>query len=401
MPNTPAPLEEMDLSQPPRRPMRVESQIVINNIGPINVLESRVYFKLEISANWKDERLKGQVKDAAEAAARNVWMPKLNVFNREQDMTVSFSPIFLGDNDVCGLDITVDGAVKVQPDLRPFPFDKLQATVIIDGCDDYLHEGEIDLRLPPLDSIHKECFGADSYGAAGQLALKMNPDYDPQSFANEWLLMGVEVEEVASKWSRTYKRVFLRVDLLRQPLNHVYKAGFPIFILDVFNLGAFVTNPIEYNHDRLSYTATISLATAALLLTVGADIPKLPYLTRLDKLIFHAFGIQLITGLGTMAAGMCVRMLGEAWFETILRCDMWLGIVMSILSFIPFILFLLPDMIAFKRRAATGPKSSDTLAIPCTPNGEHGKVCRSKGGNPPPKAALPGASMRPLLASQD
>eukprot|EP00908_Phaeocystis_cordata_P016478 Transcript_27739.p2 GENE.Transcript_27739~~Transcript_27739.p2 ORF type:complete len:165 (-),score=18.80 Transcript_27739:167-661(-) len=129
----------------------------------------------------------------------------------------------------------------------------------------------------------------------------------------------------------------------------------------------------------------MSLATAALLLTVMSNVPSLPYLTQIDKLIFHAFFIQLVTGIETMVLNIAARCgpqpedeLSYQEFQDTLRyIDVGFGLLMCIATMLPFFFSLLPQMIRFKRTLRNGPRSSSGLQIPCTPNGKHGKVCRS------------------------
>ena len=277
----------MDLSRPPREPMEVQTQIVVNDIGPFDMSDGLANIKLEISINWRDDR----VTDAEKAMEDNLWIPKLNVFNRTREMTVLESKLFARDG-ICGYDVTVEGPVTVTvgDGLRTFPFDTLEVEIIVDGCDLYFHEDILDLRIVPEMSLHRECFGPQE---GGQLAVKFNPQYDPIEDLNEWLLTNMTLTENATKWSRTYKRLFLRMSFSRQPFYYLVKIVFVLLMLDLLSLMAFVLDPRESLEGRLSFIATMFLATTAFLFVISSDLPKTTYLNQLDKLIFFSFGVQV------------------------------------------------------------------------------------------------------------
>lgn len=365
---------DVDLSRPPQSPVRAELQVVVNQVGPVDMVASEVRVRLELSVNWKDERL----VSAEDAMARNVWVPRLNVFNRNKDAVVFQSPLFFDPKSkVCGLDITFDGMISVSHDMSNFPFDGIDLKIIVDACDAYLHDGVLDLRVVPIDSFHKECFGDSEDDKNGQYSLKLGPTYDPTSFRNEWFIMGAGVEEVAEKWSRTYQRVFITIRLIRQPMNYIYKVAFPVFVIDFFTMGAFVASPIDEYMVRMTYVATLVIATAALLLTVNAEIPNLPYLTKLDRLMLHAFIIQLWVALLTMAFGVASHphwTISETALDNLHLADFTSFLFTVPLIFAPVYWLIVPPMCAFNRRMSRGPQMSSDLCIPCTDDSSFGKA---------------------------
>jgi len=91
-----------DIAKPPYSPTRVEVQIVLNNIGQIDLIEGTVDLKLEISMNWRDPRIKSSDEAGSNAS---IWRPAINVFNRSPDATVTLPSLFFRDG-VCGYDVT-------------------------------------------------------------------------------------------------------------------------------------------------------------------------------------------------------------------------------------------------------------------------------------------------------
>jgi len=58
----------------------------------------------------------------------------------------------------------------------------------------------------------------------------------------------------------------------------------------------FVMDPIEDFADRINICLTLILAAVAFLYVVGESLPKVPYLTLLDKLMLYAFFFIFLGG---------------------------------------------------------------------------------------------------------
>jgi len=275
---------------------------------------------------------------------------------------------------VCvGYDVTYCGHVTFDPGnaTAKFPFDSADVDVIIDGCDDYLHDGLLDLRVAPEESIHRDCFGPQD---GGQKALKINEQFHPEDL-QEWTLGLLQLKEIETKWSRTYRRLNLRLSLRRNPIYYMVKVVIVVALLNLLATSAFALETVDAGADRLMFSATMFLATTAFLFVVGSELPKTPYLHSLDKWMIIAFIMQFLSALVTAVQLVLIR-LGYSQ-DNFWIMDAASAATSALVTILPLAIFWVPQTI---RATAGSNLTSKQLTLFCQSKLEPYGVCLKSGG---------------------
>lgn len=334
------------LLDPPKEPMTVETQVVVNHLGPFDVKANEAQIKFEISLSWADPREKAKDKE-------DRWTPKLNIFNSLGSPIVVRSPIFYDSSSgACGLDITYEGRVAAHNDrqsLRDFPMDAMEVLVQIDGCDDYGYDGVLDLRAFPENTI--------SPIKQGQAALKFNDQYNPADSLNDWQVVGVRMQEKLTKWSRSYKRIFVQFKVLRNPHAHLRRMVLPLYMLNVLSLAAFLMPSSTEFASRISYILTLFLATTAFLFLIRPDVPNTTFATRMDKLTIHTYLMQFLIGLATIGQKLALKI----HYDSVLQLDKYMGIGCLVCAHWPFAFQWVPTFLLYLKTSSRYRRTNFTL----------------------------------------
>ena len=83
---------------------------------------------------------------------------------------------------------------------------------------------------------------------------------------------------------------------------YVWKVLAIVYLLIVSMFVIFVMDPVEDFADRINICLTLILAAVAFLYVVGEQLPKVPYLTLLDKLLLISFFFIFLGGVETLVA---------------------------------------------------------------------------------------------------
>lgn len=358
-----------DKTKPPFAPTRVEVQIVLNDVGKMDLIEGSLDVQLEISMNWVDPR----IKSATEAADDpTIWRPNLNIFNRCLDAVVTKPTLFFKDG-VCGHDLTYTGKVLFKPGdaIAKFPFDCVKVNILIDGCDDYLHDGVLDLRLAPDESIHKLAFGPQE---GGQKVFKLTEHFDPGQL-EEWTLSHMELKEFQTRWSRTYKRIGLCLVMQRDPTYYFFKIVLVVTLISILAALGLTLDPVKDYAVRLSFAATMFVATTTFLFVIHSDLPKTAHIHAVDKLMLVAFAAQFFTGLITAAQILIMRVSSKTEYFGVM--DTVAGTLVSLLILQPLIKFWIPQVFFMRSKKLT----SEDLSLQCRSRSEPYGVCISVGSS--------------------
>uniref|UniRef100_A0A6S8JGF6 Neurotransmitter-gated ion-channel ligand-binding domain-containing protein n=1 Tax=Amphora coffeiformis TaxID=265554 RepID=A0A6S8JGF6_9STRA len=371
------------MSKPPSCPTRVEVQIVLNDVGQVDLIGGSMYVQLEISMNWRDPRItilessenNSQAEIVDEAS---IWRPNLNIFNRSLDAVVVKPKLFYKDG-VCGYDLTFTGKVLFQPGdaTARFPFDFANVNIIIDGCDDYLHNGLLDLRIVPQESLHREIFGPQT---GGQKAVMMNEQFNPEEL-QEWTIKYLEFQEIHTTWSRRYHRLKLRIIMQRNPMYYFVKIVMVVTLINLLSLLTFAMDPVRSGAERLSFAATVLVATTAFLYVIHSDLPRTPHLHSLDKLMVISFVAQFVTGLVTAIQIIIMRIndispvdgYTSSATEHFWLIDLVCASALLVWIVFPLILFWIPKTLRAEKKL-----TAKDLTLMCPPRSEqHGALLRA------------------------
>jgi hypothetical protein len=99
-----------------------------------------------------------------------------------------------------------------------------------------------------------------------------------------------------------YSNVEFCIMVHRNFVYYVWKVLAIVYLLILSSFVCFAMDPIDDFGDRINICLTLFLAAVAFLYVVGENLPKVPYLTLLDKLMLIAFFFIFLAGVESLFA---------------------------------------------------------------------------------------------------
>ena len=99
-----------------------------------------------------------------------------------------------------------------------------------------------------------------------------------------------------------YSNVEFCIMVHRNFMYYVWKVLAIVYLLIISSFVVFAMDPVEDFGDRINICLTLFLAAVAFLYVVGESLPKVPYLTLLDKLMLLAFLFIFLAGVESLIA---------------------------------------------------------------------------------------------------
>jgi len=170
------------------------------------------------------------------------------------------------------IEVTVDNPMN----LRAFPFDEDEIKITFyqvdgDSSDDYCY-----VAHEPADGCVQTFFPHDTV-----------TEFDITGFSTE-----------SFTYTTGFKGTVFQVHfhLRRRSIYYIWKVVFPLFLSTVFSFTSFLYHKDEIA-DRNNTALTMFLATVAILFVVGSSLPKVPYLTQIDKYVLISLVTQFLVAL--------------------------------------------------------------------------------------------------------
>ncbi|MDF1851576.1 MAG: hypothetical protein P1U85_12130 [Verrucomicrobiales bacterium] len=270
---------------PESGPTIVTVRMVVLNIDQIKGADQSYVADIAFRADWQDDRLRHEGSTTKRVDLSDIWHPGFQILNQLK-LTFTFA------NDA---EVSPDGSVRIiqrawgsysQPlELVDFPFDTqaLKITLVSPG-----HEkGTVALR----ENVEEPSRIADSFSI---------PDWDTVSwsskatereiFEGEQVLPTFEATIVMKRNSRYY---FINVIL---PLFLIICMSWIVFWIPSTEMGP-----------RISVSVTAMLTLTAYRFAIGASLPKIAYLTRLDWFILGSSFLVFISLLEVVITSKLAR----------------------------------------------------------------------------------------------
>ncbi len=254
---------------PEQGPTPVEIQIFLLDLDAIDSaaqsFEANVYF----AAAWKDPRLADRARGhSITRPLEQVWNPRLQILN-QQRLWASMSDV---------VEIDPDGTVKQrarfwgsfsQPlDLHEFPFDNQSIGIQVVAAD--YGPNQVALSPSPLSGI----------GATFSIA-----DWK----VTDWRMI-TDIETTGQGQTQN-PRISLFLDVERLRGYYWIKVIAPLVLIVAMSWAVFWIDPKDTG-TKISITITAMLTLIAYRFAIGANLPAISYLTRMD--IFILFSTFLI-----------------------------------------------------------------------------------------------------------
>jgi hypothetical protein len=222
--------------------------------------DANVYFE----ARWHDKRLVHDGSTEVSKPLTSVWHPRIQVIN-QQRLFPTFPKI---------VEITPEGEVIYrqrywgsfsQPlELRDFPFDRQSFTMQIVAAGYYPDEVELIPEKPPISGI-AEKFSVADWEILG------------------WRIEAIPIEPAPNEDPMVGFTFYIEAE--REAGYFILKVVIPLVFIVMMSWIVFWIDPKE-SSTQISVAITTMLTLIAYRFAVGALVPKISYLTRLDYFIF-------------------------------------------------------------------------------------------------------------------
>jgi hypothetical protein len=287
-PCTPDPSAPSDSLSPPARPTNVEAGFYVTELRDIDEVTDSFRFRGAVRIHWCDPRLAFDpekagtreriwVGDAASVKLANIWYPRGFPVNRAGDFEVSERILRIRHDGAVRQDLNTNVALSADYDLRRFPFDEQILEVQIESS------------------------------SADRDQLRFVPDAKRTGFAHdfeipEWRILDVRgrVKDVEVARSDTpFQRYVLEIHIERRSGFYLWKVLLPLVVM-----------------------ATGVLTVVAYQFVASEQLPRVAYLTLLDKIMVVSFALLAVTALESLLVS---RMpMGSAEAHAVDRRSRWI-----------------------------------------------------------------------------
>jgi Neurotransmitter-gated ion-channel ligand binding domain/Neurotransmitter-gated ion-channel transmembrane region len=248
-------------------PTQVSVGIWIVDISKIDSAEQSFTAEVALVLRWKDPRLTHTGSGIARYPIEQVWHPRVAVVNETSSVSRKFP-----DTAEVEPDGTVNyrqryaGAFTQPLRLRSFPFDRQTFHIRLVAV--RYRQNEVQF-VPDQDWIDHGLKQAS--GIAPSITL---PDWTIENWNTKSLgyalAPGFEYSGYAFEFTAT-----------RNVQNYILKVIFPLVLIVMMSWAGFWIDPVNAN-SQISVAVTSMLTLIAYRFTVDTQLPRLPYMTRLD-----------------------------------------------------------------------------------------------------------------------
>ena len=285
-----SPQEMEALSLPPPTAdgglLEVDFRMTVFHIGEVNTREQNAKIKIGMIFYWTDPRMAGYTSPILPGT---LWGPELFFGNCVGGVHCNYEQFVVSGPDEGRLKriINYECTVQCSMDLRRFPFDW---QVLCPTLVTISHWRQLDCARG----------GSISHGMMYKLVPLRRKDegvfmwFFFSGTISEWLLHSYRPKMIVAKNPAgfTITKVMLSFNIARKSEFYLAKTTAPLAVLTT--AGHFVHFlPTTELADRLNGAFTMFLAAIALLYVVGDHVPRVDFLTTIDRMIFITLGMLL------------------------------------------------------------------------------------------------------------
>lgn len=283
------------VSPPPGpRPIVVVASVYLLNLVSVDDREETFDADLYLDLSWRDPRLAFEPSagepptriyqgDAAASELGEIWWPDLEFVNAASPELTNQEITILADGTV-RYRIGLSATFRTSLDLHRFPFDEQRLGV-------RLQSFEGDTSLVVFEPDHR------------RLGFNRDDDY-----------AGLEILSVAAStrttsvegWDENFSELVFEILVRRSPTFYIWTVFVPVTLVLLLSCTIFFVD-IEGFHDRVAIALACFLACVATQFAMSFNLPRISYLTPVDRLFLLAYGC--------MSLGVAV----SVWQKTSLR----------------------------------------------------------------------------------
>mmetsp|Transcript_11475 Transcript_11475/g.15932 ORF Transcript_11475/g.15932 Transcript_11475/m.15932 type:complete len:361 (-) Transcript_11475:25-1107(-) len=224
---------------------------------------------------WKDPSIIGKVED--EINWDSVWKPDLEILNAFEVNEESVFELLDSSSGSVRQKIKYRGTITNYMNLADFPFD----------------EDDIVIQIRPKKATEKEM--------KLELDSRIKPEelvgYEAAIGLTDWLV-GTPTARIDSQY-RSSNDTYVPVIHMEIPIKRLYefylvRVLLILLLIVVMSWTTFSVDTLDFT-GRLGINLTLFLAAVAFLFVIAEGLPKLPYLTALDRLLTISFLALFLT----------------------------------------------------------------------------------------------------------
>jgi hypothetical protein len=248
-------------------PTRVSIGIWIVDISNIDSAQQNFTAEIAIVLRWKDSRLAHTGNGVVRYPLEQVWHPRIAIVNETNSVSRKFPDTVEVEPDGTVIYRQRYAGAFTQPlRLRSFPFDRQTFRIQLVAVRYRRNEVQF---VPDQDWIDHGLKQAG--GIAPSITL---PDWTIENWNTKLLgyalAPGFEYSGYAFEFTAT-----------RNVQNYILKVIFPLVLIVMMSWAGFWIDPVNAN-SQISVAVTSMLTLIAYRFTVDTQLPRLPYMTRLD-----------------------------------------------------------------------------------------------------------------------
>lgn len=286
------PLENLGM-EPPRRdePVTVTASLFILDITRINEIDNVYTVEVDIEESWDDPRLGFPVAGTdleeriyvgleAERQAERMWSANLGATNVVGMPSVRKRELRIRSDGRVAHRARINGSLKTPLDFQAFPFDRQELVIEIES---FTWDAET-VRL-----------------ASNPTLTRVNSTLEMP----EWTVGEVKslVSEGTTERQTPVSRLTVTIDVRRRAGFYLWKVMLPIITIVFISWVVFWMGE-ESLARRAGVSATAILTVIAYQFIVSASLPRVAYLTVMDRLILFSFVTIALTMLVNLAVSL-------------------------------------------------------------------------------------------------
>lgn len=247
-------------------PLPIKAQIFIVDIDNISTPKQSFTANVFGAFRWHDESLKYSGSNNKNVSLRDIWNPRLQIVNRQRVWNTLPEEAEINPQGDVILWQRVWGNFSQPFNLKKFPFDRQTLNIIV-----------VAVGISP----EKVQFVVDEEHPSGLAKTFSQPEW----YVENWdlkpgLYQPIETMEAAPS-------ITMSVTIKRKSSYYLYKFIIPLLLIMGMSYTIFWLSSKE-SSTRVGLAATSMLTLVAYRFMISADLPKVPYLTRMDIFILYA-----------------------------------------------------------------------------------------------------------------
>ena len=257
---------DLDVSRPAPEsggPTEVEVSVFLVDIDEINSAEQTFTVNLYYDLSWKDPRLTHASAGVRRYSLGSVWSPNVQLVNQQKLWDTMPTVVEVQRDGTVTYRQRAWGAFSQRLDLRAFPFDTQQFDIVFGAVES--PTSEVAFVQSPLRPT----------GVAQILSLQ---DWTLDSWK-----VGAGVYEPIPGDTGTSAWTFSFV-ASRESNYYISKVILPLLMILIMATSVFWIDP-EEGGVQIGVASSAMLTLIAYRFAIGTDLPKIPYLTRMDIFI--------------------------------------------------------------------------------------------------------------------